>query len=52
MELQGQRAIVFYSPIGPAIIISKVNLLQSMTEHAIIQNKYSKYCNRTETSQF
>ena len=27
-----------YSPIGPAIIISKINLLQSMTEHAIIQN--------------
>ena len=25
-------AIVFYSPIGPAIIISKVNLLQSMAE--------------------
>ena len=43
-------AIVFYSPIGPAIIITKVNLLQSMTKHAIIQNKYSKHCTRTETS--
>ena len=45
-------AIVFYSPIEPAKIISKVNLLQSMTEHAIIQNKYSKYCKRTETSLY
>ena len=46
------EAIVFYSPIEPAIIISKVNLLQSKTKHAIIQNKYSKYCKRTETSQY